>query len=739
MSSLAYIHIKKLEKNDIKIENVSMNFDHIWNFKYNSHKLSIEEKECEQYFTFSQEREIDINALIGENGAGKSTILNLIKQLFFGNTLIDYQNSIEDEIVIVIKDKTDCYNVFAPQNPLNPPPSGIEIKYIDKVYVNSEKWFKNNDKVGLNDTDFVYFSNIFSHESDDLLRWTASEYNERLHDISIANYLKKDSEKSVQTFYNVDSRFYKLYEVMNITRIFEFLIDDKNKSFIEKILNKDFNKTNIKLFVTPIYDAFKVKESLKPYGVYITVKAKKLIDKVNNIHNQCKKDGCFPKNDLFIINIFNNSLYAILRSINKYKGKFFEKNQGWKNNINIESEEQEKMLNLAYEYYGDEMNYQLKECYSNINIKIGDSKDFSHIMKRFFYNFIEKLQEKLTDSEEEKQLKEIFESIYKVFSGLIELGENSGYLYMDSTGIDVNVIANKDKLQELFSNYITVEEMQRFIILKLGFSSGEEALLNIFSRFYELEKNKIKKEDLIILLDEPELYLHPEWQRKLIFMLIKYFENKEIYKNKNIQVILTSNTPYVISDIPRDKIHYICSKKCNHYNIINNTVGIKIEQTFAANIHALLTNSFFMSNTVGEFAKNKISTVIKELENLRINIKKCVNQKLEIVIDKETCAINEEFYSQLKKKKFKCESKVEVCNYYENLKKLLDKVDNEYSFFIDIIGERIVRKVVKDLLDDILYTSDNLRIYQRKSIEDKIKYHKDMLKELERKKEGNSL
>jgi hypothetical protein len=305
---------------------------------------------------------------------------------------------------------------------------------------------------------------------------------------------------------------------------------------------------------------------------------------------------------------------------------------------------------------------------------------------------------------------------------------------MNFTGIDVNVVENEEELRNLFLNYQKFEEIQSFIILKLGFSSGEEALLNIFSRFYELEENKIEKEDLIILMDEPELYLHPEWQRKLIYMLIEYLEHKDIYKDKNIQIILTSNAPYVLSDMPKDKVHYICNKQCGYFNFISNSYAVNTEQTFGSNIHTLLTKLFFMDSTIGEFAKNKITGIIAELENIRNNIGKCAEKKLNININEEN-----NIYERLKEKNGYVDFTDDNChNYNEKLKEVVNKVIEEYEPFINIIGEPVTRRVVKNLLDDILYIAKSCKISERKSIEDKIKYHQDMVEELTRKKEGES-
>lgn len=66
-------------------------------------------------------------------------------------------------------------------------------------------------------------------------------------------------------------------------------------------------------------------------------------------------------------------------------------------------------------------------------------------------------------------------------------------------------------------------------------SSGEKQLLIIMLTVL-LEKN----EEYILLMDEPEISMHFEWQRKLISNIISL--------NPNCQIILTSHSPAIIMD-----------------------------------------------------------------------------------------------------------------------------------------------------------------------------------------------
>ncbi len=171
-------------------------------------------------------------------------------------------------------------------------------------------------------------------------------------------------------------------------------------------------------------------------------------------------------------------------------------------------------------------------------------------------------------------------------------------------------------------------------------SSGEESMIKMYSRFYsifsdidndEFIKINKKNKSILILMDEPEIYLHPEWQVKLISNLIEYFN--EIYKGYNVQLIITSNTPFLISDLPSDNV--ILLEKVKLMDSKNFQVKIcenTLSKTFGQNIHTLLKKSFFMETTFGEFSRKKIKEVIEVLnsnekmtENKRNDIEKIIN------------------------------------------------------------------------------------------------------------------
>lgn len=140
-------------------------------------------------------------------------------------------------------------------------------------------------------------------------------------------------------------------------------------------------------------------------------------------------------------------------------------------------------------------------------------------------------------------------------------------------------------------------------------SSGEKTILSMYSRFYDLTRtNNILPNEILILIDEIDTYLHPEWQRNIISSLV--IMSNEFFYGKNVKILISSHSPFIVSDLPKNNILFLY-KDYNRVRVkTSDEVGI---ETFCANIHTLYMKAFFINNTIGEFSNQKIKGVIKDL------------------------------------------------------------------------------------------------------------------------------
>lgn len=142
-------------------------------------------------------------------------------------------------------------------------------------------------------------------------------------------------------------------------------------------------------------------------------------------------------------------------------------------------------------------------------------------------------------------------------------------------------------------------------------SSGQKSILFIFARMEAVIK-KVEKENMLILLDEADLTLHPEWQRQFIDDLTIFLKE---FKEKNFYVLYATHSPMILSDITDDRIVFL--KKEGDYSIDKSIQDKKL--TFGANIYDLYHDSFFMDKYMGEFAFNKINDVINIVNLYKIS------------------------------------------------------------------------------------------------------------------------
>lgn len=145
-------------------------------------------------------------------------------------------------------------------------------------------------------------------------------------------------------------------------------------------------------------------------------------------------------------------------------------------------------------------------------------------------------------------------------------------------------------------------------------SSGEQQLSNVIQtiiyHLYNLESVHDSDDDerkpynfVNIVFDEIELYFHPDFQRLFIKNLLNGITslNLDNEKLKSLNIIFITHSPFILSDIPSSNI----------LRLKEGNPSPEKNQTFGANIHDLLANDFFMDNGfMGEFAKKRIKDLV---------------------------------------------------------------------------------------------------------------------------------
>ena len=156
------------------------------------------------------------------------------------------------------------------------------------------------------------------------------------------------------------------------------------------------------------------------------------------------------------------------------------------------------------------------------------------------------------------------------------------------------------ELNRLFTNN------DYFDIDWLGISSGHKAYLNLFSSIYK-ELKFARSPYLLLCIDEGDLYLHPKWQLEFFDKLRTIIP--QIFPG-DIQLVLTSHSPFLLSDLPKQCVTIIDPD--SNGNLVD---GYQLKlNTFAGNIYDLYSNPFFLGdNRISAFATNKLEKVFEIL------------------------------------------------------------------------------------------------------------------------------
>ena len=165
----------------------------------------------------------------------------------------------------------------------------------------------------------------------------------------------------------------------------------------------------------------------------------------------------------------------------------------------------------------------------------------------------------------------------------------------------------------IFEGEILIEEGHHTFRMS-DLSSGELQLLNSISTFiyhlhnlnYHLDsKGSLEYSYVNLILEEVELYFHPEYQRQYVYRMMRWIEQVKLDNIKAINIIMLTHSPFVLTDIPKNNVLFLQKGEPVH---------VMQENTFGANIHALLQNGFFLAGVpMGEFAKKKISKMFERL------------------------------------------------------------------------------------------------------------------------------
>lgn len=196
-------------------------------------------------------------------------------------------------------------------------------------------------------------------------------------------------------------------------------------------------------------------------------------------------------------------------------------------------------------------------------------------------------------------------------------------------------------------------------------SRGEQNLLDITTLINFLSEKLVVGESLIVI-DEIEDGLHLEWTRRLLHFLINKFN---MVPNHKFQLIFTTHSPFMLSDIKSGNVIALVKDNTNGLTSIQ-----PYKNTFAKNIQEIMHDDMFIKDIYGEFAIYRINTIIKDLNSHQEPICNLSKKKLLSEIDMISEPLLRNKLYEMYERKFK-ESTVD--NRIEQLKLELEKLESK--------------------------------------------------------------
>ncbi|CAE6916013.1 AAA domain [Vibrio sp. B1ASS3] len=512
-----------------------------------------------------------ISSIVGKNGTGKSTIIELLMAAFNNVT-----------------SKTNDYSKVVGLHKLD---------WIEDI--NLDFWFE---------TDSIYRVSM-EGESIEILK-----YKHDGDDIYVFDVAINTSE------FDYGSFFYTL----NVNYSLHALNSRHQGEWIERLFHKNDG------YQTPIV--------LEPYRVEgnIDVNVQEALAKQRLLSNILMVESSDSVDEYSLRNLKDgvNASYLSLH-INTEKNS---NNSQDEQSILLHDIESEKLLSLVFDRFS--VNIADNDDFYLRNIKVFDTAC------KYIINKLYQISSKYATYNEyfdQKRNKFVYANrfisrlyndhshiTYKIRQAInyikydIYRGSCRGEIALDETSQKIHNITKHDSDEKLeyllppsfFKVGIYLENKVEFSEL----SSGEKQKIYVISSIlYHLRnldsvsasgnKDLIKFNYVNIFLDEVELCFHPELQRTFIYDLRKAINKLNLNYIYGVNFCFVTHSPFLLSDIPSGNIMFLDNNKDKSTS--PNKLSSIHQNTFAANVHDLLIDGFFMDSSIGKFAEETIREIVK--------------------------------------------------------------------------------------------------------------------------------
>jgi restriction system-associated AAA family ATPase len=177
----------------------------------------------------------------------------------------------------------------------------------------------------------------------------------------------------------------------------------------------------------------------------------------------------------------------------------------------------------------------------------------------------------------------------------------SDSLYVNET---ISMPASHERIMR-FKHFEIIKEGVAAKLYGKALSDGEHQLVHTIGLCL-----LFRHKPALFLLDEPETHLNPDWRASYVSTLRAALEADAATKNVMREVLLTSHSPFIISDCQTENVLVFEKDKDGKVEWYNPEFN-----TFGASVNAITIKVFGRKETIGDYALSKLEALKQQLDD----------------------------------------------------------------------------------------------------------------------------